>query len=86
MHKLSYTLPHRRIGIAGWYADFQVLRCGHVFNFEPRGANALKPRRSQQTTGPNRQLLNAELRSSRPGAVKRFSADPARKSHRRPPN
>jgi predicted Zn finger-like uncharacterized protein len=57
---------------------FKCSRCGHVFNFEPRGAkrvevNAETPKAPERTLPP--ESFEAELRSSRPGAVKRFSAD-----------
>jgi predicted Zn finger-like uncharacterized protein len=57
---------------------FKCSRCGHVFTFEPRGAkrlevNAEVPKTPEHTPPP--ESFEAELRSSRPGAVKRFSAD-----------
>jgi predicted Zn finger-like uncharacterized protein len=57
---------------------FKCSRCGHVFNFEPRGAkrvevNVETPKAPERTPPP--ESFEAELRSSRPGAVKRFSAD-----------
>jgi len=57
---------------------FKCSRCGHVFNFEPRDAkrvaiNAEAPKAPERTPPP--ESFEAELRSSRPGAVKRFSAD-----------
>jgi predicted Zn finger-like uncharacterized protein len=55
---------------------FKCSRCGHVFNFEPRGAKRVDAdAESSGSQRPEPSALNAELRSSRPGAVKRFSAD-----------
>ncbi|HEX4211607.1 MAG TPA: DUF3426 domain-containing protein [Candidatus Binataceae bacterium] len=56
---------------------FKCSRCGHVFTLEPRGAkrvevNAEAPGASERTPPES---FEAELRSSRPGSVKRFSAD-----------
>jgi predicted Zn finger-like uncharacterized protein len=57
---------------------FKCSRCGHVFTLEPRGAkrvevNAEALKAPERTPPP--ESFAAELRSSRAGAVKRFSAD-----------
>ena len=61
---------------------FKCSRCGHVFTLEPRGAkrvevNAEAPKAPERTAErtPPPESFAAELRSSRAGAVKRFSAD-----------
>jgi predicted Zn finger-like uncharacterized protein len=55
---------------------FKCSRCGHVFNFEPRGAKRVEVSAESPASGPAHSAgLDAELRSSRSGEAKRYSAD-----------